>query len=271
MPMNTAALIPVAQEAVDVAARIVRTRGTGNATEKGDRDMVTDTDLAVERAVRAHLHQATPWIGFLGEEHGATGVRGDLTWVLDPVDGTANLVHDLPLYAVSLALVDERIPVLGVIHVPFTGARYSAVAGHGAFRDGRRISASRATELSQAIIALGDYAVGAGADVRNQSRLAVTAQLAARAQRVRMLGSAAIDLTWVAEGTLDGCVALSNKPWDTAAGVLLAREAGAAVVDVDGTNHTLDSTATLAAPPTLIVQLTSLVHQAIAKSDLAPG
>jgi myo-inositol-1(or 4)-monophosphatase len=99
------------------------------------------------------------------------------------------------------------------------------------------------------MVALGDYATGPDAAERNLARVRISAVLAARAQRVRMLGSAAIDLAWVAAGKLDASVMLSNKPWDTSAGALLAREAGARVTDLDGRNHDLTSTATIATTP----------------------
>ncbi|HEY9439450.1 MAG TPA: inositol monophosphatase family protein [Mycobacteriales bacterium] len=271
MTVDLDSLLPIAHSAVDIAAEIVRTHITGAVTAKGDRDMVTEIDFAVEQAVRTYLGERTPAFGFLGEEEGHAGTPSELTWVLDPVDGTANLVHDIPLCAVSLGLVHRRRPVLGVIDVPFLRTRYSAARDHGALRDGQPIRSSDTKDLDQAIVAIGDYATGDNAHQRNRARLAITAQLAARTQRVRMLGSAAIDLAWLAEGKLDATIALSNKPWDTAAGVIIAREAGASVVDIDGTDHTLDSTATIAATATLIDQVAALVQRAQAEQDAALG
>lgn len=114
-------------------------------------------------------------------------------------------------------------------------------------------------ELGAAIISIGDYAVGEGADDRNRPRLALTAALAANVERVRMFGSAALDLAWVAEGRTDGCVMLSNKPWDTAAGVVIARESGATVTDTDGSAHTAGSRHTVAAAPGLSARLLRLL------------
>jgi len=228
--------------------------------------MVSEVDLSVERTVRAYLNENTPAIGFLGEEEGRAGAVDDvddLVWVLDPIDGTANFVRGLPLCAVSLALVSRGKPVLGVIALPFLQEQYVGLAGEGAHDAfGRRLRVSGTSGLVNAIVALGDYAVGPNAAARNHPRLAITEQLAHRVQRVRMLGSAAVDLVWTAAGKLDATVMLSNKPWDTAAGVLIAREAGAHVVDRDGSPHTVDSTATLAAAPTLLDDLLALVREA---------
>jgi beta-phosphoglucomutase-like phosphatase (HAD superfamily) len=107
---------------------------------------------------------------------------------------------------------------------------------------------------------VGDYATGPRADHKNEQRLALTVQLAPRVHRLRMLGTAALDLAWVAEGRLDASITLGNKPWDTAAGVVLAREAGATVVDIDGTDHNYESAATIAGPDALITQLLPLIQ-----------
>src|SRR5215472_9565853 len=121
---------------------------------------------------------------------------------------------------------------------------------------------SRRDRLAEAMVTLGDYAVGDEAAAKNRLRLSVTAQLARSVLRVRMLGSAAIDLAWLAEGKTDACIILSNQPWDTAAGVVIAAEAGAQVVDLDGSPHTMRSKATIGAPPGLIAEILDLMHRA---------
>ncbi|MGH3714562.1 MAG: inositol monophosphatase family protein [Micromonosporaceae bacterium] len=255
-------LLPLAVEAVETARTLIRSQAPGVLTSKGDRDMASQLDYAVEHAVRAFLGDATPEIGLIGEEEGATGPDSDLRWVLDPIDGTANLVHGLPLFAVSLALVDSKRPVLGVIDLPLLGDRYTAVEGHGAQVGGQPIRVSETIDLIDAIVTIGDYAVGAGAQQKNQLRLAVTTLLAGQVQRVRMFGTAAIDLAWLAGGRTDATVILSNNPWDMAAGAIIAREAGATVADIDGAPHTFDSRATIAANPDLIDKILGLVRQA---------
>lgn len=254
------ALLPAAIEAVAIANDLIRSRLPGPLTAKGDRDMATELDFAVERAVRAHLRERTPGVAILGEEEGVSGdPDSELLWALDPIDGTANLVHGMPLTGVSLGLLHEGRPILGVIDLPFLDARYWAVEHAGAYVGDRRITASRTADLRDAVVAIGDYAVGAGADEKNRLRLALTEHLAGRAQRVRMLGSAAIDLAWVAEGKLDASMTMSNTPWDTAAGVIIAREAGAVVIDQDGSDHTSSSVATIAVAPGVVEELLALV------------
>ncbi|MEU8804492.1 inositol monophosphatase family protein [Spirillospora sp. NPDC048819] len=255
-----AALLPVALRAAEIASELVRTRVPGLLTAKGDRDMASEVDYAVERAVRDHLKKRTPDIAILGEEEGITGdTTGELLWAIDPVDGTANFVRNIPLCGFSLGLIEKGRPVVGVIDLPFLGTRYHAAQHTGAYLGDRRIQASMTTDLKDAIVAIGDYAVGENAEAKNRRRIALTEHLAANVQRVRMLGSAAIDLAWVAEGRLDASITLSNKPWDMAAGVIIAREAGAKVTDQDGSDHASTSAATVATTPALADDIRSLI------------
>lgn len=254
-------LLPIAREAVAIAHRIVLARAPVSVTTKGERDLVTDVDLAVEEAVREFLTSETPHIGILGEEHGRTGPSDGLWWALDPVDGTANFARGIPLCAVSLGLVDGRHSVLAAIDLPFLGADYAAVEGYGAYAGDECIRTSAATDLADAVITIGDFAVGEGAEAKNRARLTLLAELGARAQRIRMLGAAAIDLAWVAQGKLEATVILANMPWDTMAGVLLVREAGGLVLDADGTEHTADSVATIAVCPGLRDEIMAAVRR----------
>jgi myo-inositol-1(or 4)-monophosphatase len=261
---SPAALLPVAREAVAIGRRIIRARVPRSVTEKGERDLVTDVDLAVEDAVRAFLAREAPEIRMLGEERGQTGpARGDLSWVLDPVDGTTNLARGIPLCAVSLGLVTGGRCVLAAIDLPFLDTGYAAVAGGGAHAGDSRIRASAVADLSQAVISIGDFAVGAGAVAHNRIRIELLRRLGARAQRIRMIGTAAIDLAWVAHGKLDGAIILANLPWDTLAGALLVREAGGVVLDLDGTEHTADSAATVALCAGLRQDVMGVLQQSI--------
>jgi myo-inositol-1(or 4)-monophosphatase len=254
-------LLSIARGAVELGADMVKTSTPQQIRAKGDRDTVTDVDVKVEKELRAHLARLTPEIGFLGEEEGRTPTDdGGVVWTLDPIDGTSNFAHGLPLCAVSLGLVDNGQPIIGAITAPFLDLHYHAVRGHGAYANDERIHASKTAELSKAIVSIGDYAVGDHAHEKNQRRIRLTALLAERVERVRMFGSAALDLAWVAHGRTDATIILSNKPWDTAAGVLLAREAGALVFDVSGEPHTFVSAATVAVSGGIGDALMSLVQ-----------
>lgn len=260
-------LLPVANAAVDIARGILLRTEPGHITKKGDRDMASEVDYAIEQSVREHLAVHTPDISFLGEEEGGgTPAPGNLTWVLDPVDGTANFIRGLPMCAISLGLIDGKQGVLGIIDLPYLGLRYSATDGGGAYCGNRRIHVSGTHDLSESIVTIGDYAVGVNAAQRNKARLSLTGQLAGRVQRIRMLGTAALDLVWLADGKTDASIALSNKAWDMTAGVVIAREAGARVVDSAGIDHDFDSSSTIAANPQILSELLPVVNRALAQS-----
>lgn len=256
-------LLPIAVEAVSRGAHLIRTRLPEQLTAKGDRDYASNVDYEVERDVRTFLADASPDVGFLGEEEGMVRA-GRRHWALDPIDGTVNFANALPLCAISLALIEDEQPILGVVQLPFLDRTYTAAQGQGAFEGGRRLAVATPARLRDAIVSIGDYAIGAGAEAKNADRFAVTQALAGEVLRVRMFGSAAIDLAWVAEGLIGAAVMLANKPWDTSAGVVIAREAGAKVVDLDGTKHTTFSRATIAVAPSIADELLALAQKAIA-------
>ena len=247
--MDHLSLLPAAREAVAIGRRIMTSRAPRSVTAKSERDLVTDIDLAVEEAVREFLGRETPDIPVVGEEGG--GERGALWWVLDPVDGTANFARGIPLTGISLALVSGGQSVVAAIDLPFLDTLYTAAEGCGAYAGDTRIGVSGVHELAGAMVSLGDFAVGPGAAPKNRLRLSLLDQLGARAERVRMIGTAAADLAWVAHGRLDATIILSNLPWDTMAGVLLVREAGGLVLDSDGSDHTVSSASTIALSPGL--------------------
>ncbi|GAB0108534.1 inositol monophosphatase family protein [Nocardia sp. JMUB6875] len=260
-------LLEVARSAVRAGCELLGTAAPGRVHAKGDRDFVTELDVLIQDTLRAHLRSATPEIEFLGEEGFSArvdSVFAEYLWVLDPIDGTSNFIHGLPLCAVSLALVRDGVPVVGVVGAPFLTLEYYAATGHGAALNGKPIRGGEAESLSSAIVSIGDYSVGPEAAEKNKTRLAVTAALASEVERVRMFGSAALDLVWVAEGRIDACVLLSNKPWDTAAGVVIARESGALVTDSNGDPHSLTAAHTIAAAPKISPALLDLVQRAAA-------
>lgn len=155
-------------------------------------------------------------IGFLGEETGAVG-NPHTYWVLDPIGGTINHHHGSPLCAIALGLglglglVHDHQPILGVTALPFLGHRYWAANGHGAYRDGEPITVSATEALNRALIGFSDYGSGPDTGLRDVLCAAVDREITARAQGLRRCGSSALDLVWVADGTLDACVLLGNR------------------------------------------------------------
>lgn len=135
--------------------------------------------------------------------------------------------------------------------------------GHGSYVNGQRRRVSTTQTLNNALVSIDQYAFGRDAQRMNHIRYRLVEHLSSHVQRIRMIGSSAIDLAWTAHGRLDACIMLGNKLWDTSAGVLIAREAGARVLDLDGADHSTNSSATIAVTPSLEHKLMATVHEAI--------
>ena len=258
-------LLLAAEHAVDVGARIFRQGRAhiGALIAKGDRDFATSVDLQIESAIRTALADATPAIPFLGEEQAGDGTLSETQWVLDPIDGTINFARESPLCTISLSLLSRGQPMLGIVDAPLLGERFIAQKGRGAFLNGDRISVSSVGVLREAIVAVADFKVGVGSEEENSVHLGVLARLAGASLRVRMHGSAALDLAWLAAGRVNATMMLSNLPWDVTAGLLLVREAGGVVYDYDGSDHDADSRFTLASEPSLAEPLRQIISAAM--------
>ena len=198
-------------------------------------DLVTESDLAVERAVVGRLRAAFPGDAIVGEEGTADVAGAGRAWYVDPIDGTTNFAHGLPFFCLSIGLQDEGGPALGLIDAPALGWRFTATRGGGAFLrmggETRRLAVSRTARLDEALLATGfPY------DLRTspEDNLAEFAHLQRVAQAVRRVGAAALDLAMVAAGWLDGYWEQKLKPWDLVAGVVLVAEAGGRVSGYGG-------------------------------------
>ena len=200
---------------------------------KGAIDLVTRLDREAQEIVQAGLRKAFPGEVIVAEEDDAARPRtNDNLWLVDPLDGTTNFVHGLPLFAVSVARVCDGALDLGVVQAPCLGESYTALAGKGAFRNGTKLRvSSRSTSLDGALLATGfPY------DIRSNptNNLAEWSHLAVRSRGLRRCGAAALDLAWVAAGRFEGFWEYRLQPWDLAAGALLIQEAGGLVTDMQG-------------------------------------
>ena len=241
------ALLDAARRAAAAGARIVLDAfgDAANVREKGPGDWVSDADTASEAAVQAMLHDAAPELAFFGEESG--GERADVGWFVDPLDGTANFVHGFPVVGVSVALVADGVPVVGVVHAPMLGYVYSARQGGGAFRDGEPIRVSDRSPQS-AICATG-FPFRAKRD-RLPEYFPVFERALLTFEDLRRAGAASMDLAWTAAGVFDGYFEQNLGTWDVAAGALIVREAGGVVTDWQGDDRAwLQSGDIVAAPP----------------------
>lgn len=199
-------------------------------TKSSPTDVVTEMDTAAEKTIKAAILGARPQDGFLGEEGGSEPGASGVRWVVDPIDGTVNYLYGLPSWAVSIGAEVDGVPVAGVVLAPQLGEEYTAVAGGGAWLDGRRLSVSAPEDLSRALVATG---FGYRAE-RREVQGRVLAGLISRVRDVRRGGSAALDLCSVAAGRVDGYFERGTHPWDRAAGALVAQEAGAVVEGFHG-------------------------------------
>ena len=251
--VDPAALLALAVELVRRAGDLARD-GRGDAldvveSKSSPTDAVTAMDRASERLVLAGLRAARPDDAVLGEEGGAREGGSGVRWVLDPIDGTVNYVYGIPQYAVSLAAEVDGVTVAGVVRNPVTGEEWTAVRGQGAWRAGRRLTGSSKADLATALIA-----TGFGYEASQRARQAgVVAALLPEVRDIRRLGSAALDLCFAAEGRVDAFYEQGLRPWDLAAGGLIAAEAGLRVTGLGG--GPAGEAMTLAAPEGLYTAL----------------
>jgi myo-inositol-1(or 4)-monophosphatase len=228
------------------------------------KDLVTETDGAVEKMLRNSLGTLVPQASFLGEEGSPEQGLAGLAWVVDPLDGTTNFAHGVPFVATSVALCQDGVPMLGIVNLPLLGELFTAARGQGARMNGEPIQVSQVASLDSALVATGfPYRI-------EEHKEAILRQLSLAmpyTQGVRRAGAAALDLAFVACGRYDGFFEFALNPWDTAAGVLLVEEAGGRVGAMTSqTPYRLGGPDILAANALLFGQLQNLLKAAAATS-----
>jgi myo-inositol-1(or 4)-monophosphatase len=249
-------------EAARRGAAVLRERFGARRTiaYKGGIDLVTDADHASEAAILEFLAARFPGVAILAEESGHSGGarEGGLRFVVDPLDGTTNYAHGLPHFAVTIAAEDARGIAAGVTIDPLRDELFAAARGAGATLNGERLQVSEHAELRRSLLVTG-FPYDIHEDFSLPLRL--FGAFLSRARAIRRLGSAALDLAWVACGRFDGFWEQKLKPWDLAAGVLLAREAGAVATDLGGGDRILDGGEIVAANPALHPRLLEVIAQ----------
>lgn len=197
----------------------------------GHADLVTEADRKAEAAVIDVLRGAFPLHGIIGEESGELPGTDGYRWLVDPLDGTTNYAHGLPLFGTSIGLERNGELLVGVLHFPVLERTYSATRGSGAWCNGERLHVSTAGDLKNSLLVTGhSHSLGAGV----RENLDLLNMLVSASRGVRMLGSAAINLAYIAEGLFEAYWAPTNEVWDVAAGVLIVEEAGGKVTDMAG-------------------------------------
>ncbi|GAB6035556.1 inositol monophosphatase family protein [Fundidesulfovibrio butyratiphilus] len=225
-------LLPKALQAVRQAGEIIKDHWDRprDIRRKGRIDLVTQTDLAVERALIDSLAPLVPEATFLAEESATKLEPGRLTWIIDPLDGTTNFAHHVPFVASSVALWCEGRTVLGIVNAPILGETFWAVEGAGAFMNHQPMRVSEVDNLEDSLVATG-FPYSVREDIR--PIMEDFESVVMSTQGVRRPGAAAVDLAYVASGRFDAFYEMRLKPWDTAAGWLLVREAGGRVSSFD--------------------------------------
>ncbi len=219
----------LAREAGLLAKRKIGNLGWTH-TKSGFYDIVTDADLAVEKMVKSEISSVFPEDSILSEETGETKTLSNgRVWIVDPIDGTTNFSKGIPHFCVSIALVINGDPQIGVVYDPYMDELYEAVKGNGAFMNGEPISVSKTSELKEAVLNTGyQYSATEYRDIVLKNYVAFFGKVMA----IRVFGSAVLDQCYVANGRIDGFWEYSLKPWDVAAGSLVAKEAGATVTGI---------------------------------------
>lgn len=218
---------------VKEAGKLFRDReAAGHTKTKGVADYVTEVDFAVQQFIYGKLQELYPEVQFMGEEKSNEEIdRAGLVWVLDPVDGTTNLIHDYRNSAVSLAFMDGGRIVMGIVYNPYADEMFWAAQGQGCYLNGRRVRVSSAEKMGESLISIGTSPYYKAMAEEN---FPVFQAIFMDCQDIRRTGSAALDLANAACGRIEGYFERGLKLWDFAAGMLLVREAGGLVLDYRG-------------------------------------
>ena len=219
------------------AAVLAQWRTKFQVREKARADLVTDADVGSQNAIRAYLQERFPDHAFLGEEGPESKTRpgpdAPPTWIADPLDGTTNYVHDVPLYCVSIGLQIAGELVAGAVYEPTRDEMFHAARGHGAFLNDRRLHTSTTDRLEHALLA-----TGFPPDMQGQEKtLAWWRYFSLITRSLRRTGSTAINLAYLAAGRFDGFWAFDNHVWDVAGGAVVVREAGGIITAMDGSEY----------------------------------
>jgi myo-inositol-1(or 4)-monophosphatase len=240
--------------------------------EKFQAGLVSEADKESERVISEHLRKNFPSIEFLGEESSFEGAKVQLSkagpqgrWVVDPLDGTTNYIHQFPIFCISLALEINGEIQVAVIDCPKMGETYTAIKGRGAFVNGKSLKVSGPKKLNDAFLSTGFVA-----DKKYiiEEQLRIFSDVVYKCRAVRRPGAAAYDLALIARGVFDGYWERNLQPWDSAAGLLLVEEAGGKVVSYRGNRYNPYMNSIVAGSPQVVDELLTLIQSHISKDAL---
>jgi len=227
--------------------------GARDVRQKSAFDLVTEVDVNIERYLTDAILAAFPGDHIHAEELSSGQPIDGRTWVIDPIDGTVNFAHNIPLYGIQCCLFEGNVPKLAVIYLPQQEEMYTAVAGQGCFLNGEKVTVDAAVTAQNAIISTGDF-------THKSDRLAAiqyraVGYLYPRIAKLRMYGTAAVDFGWFVTGRLSATVFTTRNLWDIAPGILMSREAGGIVLGLDGQPYTLEKEGVIVAANEEIAKL----------------
>jgi len=264
------ALINVMDAAARKASRrLVRDFGEVEqlqVSRKGPGDFVTEADRRTEKILFEELQKARPGFGFLMEEGGAhEGDGSGERWIIDPIDGTTNFLHGIPHFAISIAAERDGELVAGIIYEPVRDELFWAEKGQGAYLNRRRIRVSERSTMADALLATG---IPFGNRPGKKSFAAMLDSAMDRTAGVRRMGAASLDMAYVAAGRFEGFWETALQPWDIAAGIVIVREAGGMVSEIDGRSNMLHGTSVLAANQRLYDGIRKMLMDAVRERKL---
>ena len=244
-PMANIAL-RAARTAADFIAQAFDRPAEREIKTKGHNDFVSDVDVAAEQMITAAIKQTFPDHAVWGEEAGTPDIKSDITWIVDPLDGTLNFIQGIPHFSVSIAVQKGNHLEHGVIVDPIRREEFVASRGYGAQLNGRRIRVSNRAKLNECVLGTG---IPPGSFGRLDEYMATLKSMTSTCRGIRRAGSAALDLAYVAAGRTDGFWEMGLSKWDIAAGIVLVREAGGFIGDLEGGESYWRSGAIVAANP----------------------
>jgi myo-inositol-1(or 4)-monophosphatase len=233
-------------------------------SSKGDRSLATDIDQKAEKLIINTIKKKFPAHGILAEESGKSGLSREYLWIIDPLDGTHNFIRDINIFGVSIGVVYKKEFIAGIIYIPLEKELYAAEKGSGAYKNNRKISVSSKDRLK-------DSSVSFDSSIRYSPKvmLKTLGALAKGAFNVRMFGSSARVLSYIAEGKLDGAIEFYDHPWDFAGGVCLIEEAGGKLTDLKGNPLTHKNIGYIASNSLIHNKLLKLISPCSRKSLIA--
>ena len=240
------------REAGEVQLKYFRSSHLNIRAKFNDSDIVTEADKASEQVIINNINRTYPQHAILSEEMGGNAIESDYRWIIDPLDGTTNFSNGLPLFSVSIAVEYRGEVIVGVVYAPYLDEMFHAVKGGGAWLNGKPIAPSGKESLSHSVVTTG---FPVDKDITTDNNLDNVSRVLPRVRGMRRLGSAAIDLCYVAAGFLDGYWEMNLHTWDVAAGQLVVQEAGACYSHF----RTDRNISVVAAPPLIFETLYSLL------------